>query len=245
MDKEIKIMNYQVKNGNVNFRVPHGKYIFMTFETLSKLNFRKWDFNRKPSEEKISEICDVILENKRCEGIIYTAKLNKKYNCYDGFHRYNAIKRCLQKEPQLKYCNIILFVLDTTEDEDLNTARILGHFRELNKCDPVSEIYFENPDDKKRRVIESIKDFYHTKYKKFFVTSKNPRVPHENIERFVDRLGELYNEKKIESYEQFKQLLDGLNRKNGWHIHSLPESAKQKCVANNFFLFAIKNWHLQ
>ena len=229
-----------------NFEVPnHGKYIFPSFEDISKMRFKKWEYNREPSECKIDEITDIIVNRKRCEGIIYVSKIYGKYNCYDGWHRYSAIKRSLEKNPELKSCTVILFVLKVKKNEELNKINVIEHFKELNKCDPVSEIFYEDPNSKKRRIIEATRQYYHSNYKKFFVTSKSPRLPHENTARFDERLSCLYNEKIPQTFEDFKKLLDEMSSKNRFKAHTISNSSLIKCTTNNFFLFAIKNWHLE
>jgi len=235
---ETKIMsNYEVPN--------HGKYVFPSFETVSKFKFKKWIYNREPAECKVNEICDIIMKNKRCEGIIYVAKIDGKYNCYDGWHRYTAIQKSLQKNPDLKTCTVIIFVLNDTKNEDLNKVNIIEHFKELNKCDPVSEIFYESPDSRKRRLVEAIRQYIYSNYKKFFTTSQNPRVPNENVSRFDARLICLYEEKTPESFEQFKKILDDMSSRNRFKSHLMSNHALTKCTNNNFFLFALKNWHLE
>ena len=116
-----KKMNYEVPN--------HGKYLFPTFETISKFKFKKWEYNREPAECKIKEITDIILKKKRCEGVIYVAKINGKYNCYDGWHRYNAIQKSLEEDSNLKNCTVILFVLKVSNNEDLNKVKVIELMR--------------------------------------------------------------------------------------------------------------------
>lgn len=232
-----KKMNYEVPN--------HGKYLFPSFETISKFKFKKWEYNREPAECKINEITDIILKKKRCEGVIYVAKINGKYNCYDGWHRYNAIQRSIQENSDLRNCTVILFVLKVSNNEDLNKVKVIEHFKELNKCDPVSEIFYECPDSRKRRIIEATRQYYHSNFKKFFTTSQNPRVPNENVSRFDTRLTCLYEEKKPESFEHFKKILDEMSSKNRFKSHLMSNMALTKCTQHNFFLFAIKNWHLE
>ena len=233
----LKKMNYEVPN--------HGKYLFPSFETITKLKFKKWEYNREPVACKIDEITDIILKNKRCEGVICVAKINGKYNCYDGWHRYSAIHKSLELNPDLKSCTVILFVLKDTKNEELNKVNIIEHFKELNKCDPVSEIFYEDPNSKKRRIVEATRQYYHSNFKKFFTTSQNPRVPNENISRFDTRLTCLYEEKKPESFNDFKKILDEMSSRNRFKSHLMSNPTLTKCTQHNFFLFSIKNWHLE
>ncbi len=230
-------MNYEVPN--------HGKYLFLSFDTISKLKFDKWELNREPAKCKINEISDIILKNQRCEGVIYVANIQGTYKCYDGWHRYNAIKKSLYENPDLKNCNVILFVLKVSNNEDLDNAKVIKHFKELNKCDPVSEIFYEDPNSKKRRIIEATRQYYHSNFDKFFTSSQNPRVPNENISRFDTRLTSLYEEKKPVSFENFKKILHDMSSKNVYKSHLMSKIALSKCTLHGFFLFAIKNWHLE
>jgi hypothetical protein len=230
---------------NKHIIADHGTYIWTTFDRIACHNWKKWEYNRDPVECKINEITQLILKHKRCEGIIYVCRFDNITQCYDGWHRYNAIQRALKVNPELGSCIVQVFLLKTTNNVRLNKVNVIEHFRELNKCDPVSDIYYENPDTKRRRIIEATREYYHANFKKFFTTSKNPRSPNENISRFDERLLYIYNERKPESFEKFKELLQDISNKNKFNTHKIKEYAKAKCVEHNFFLFALKNWHLE
>lgn len=178
------------------------------------------------------------LEKRRCEGIIYMVNIDGNYECYDGYHRYCAIVKSLKKDSSLELCKTILFIL-----KDKN--KVKEHFKEINKCDPVSEIYFDEPESEKRKIIEMVKEHYMVKYKNFFMTSKNPRIPNENPTRFVNRLEELYDEYKPKKYKEFKTILEELNIKIKTNRTRLSPSALNKCETDNFYLFSVKNWHLE
>lgn len=216
-----------------------GNIYILNFEVLITKRIVNWKHNRPPDDMRIREISRGIVQSKQCDGIIYVARIDGILVCYDGIHRHEAIKQSLVADKTLSNLPILVFELhDATED------KVLEHFRILNRCIPVPELYMGNQASSKIEMIERVVAHYFSKFPQFFSTSRSPRVPNENKDIFRDKLSEIYDKKTPHNYDVFANRLEVLNslyRKKFLESKTTSRNL-QKCVKFEFYLFFKRDW---
>lgn len=217
----------------------NGNLYLSTFRNLTIKRPRNWHMNRPPDQSRIAEITVTIARNRQCDGIIYIARINDKYICYDGIHRCEAIKRALLQDRSLG--QIIIPVFEISEPTD---GKILDHFRTLNKCIPVPDIYLDGSSVFKKQIVEKVAEHYYCKNSQFFTPSRSPRVPNENRDRFVSRLSDIYDRVHIKDIRTFidkLEYLDSVLKKK--LLENKNTTQTNKCLIHDFYLFSVSNWY--
>ena len=217
-----------------------GNIYILNFDTLVSKNVRNWEHNRPPDPARVDEISRGIWENKQCDGIIYVARLDGILICYDGIHRYEAIKQLMARDNSLSKTSVLVFEL-----REATHGKVLDHFRILNRCIPVPELYMGNQSQPKIEIIRSVVDHYCSRFPKFFSTSRSPRAPNENRDIFTDKLSEIFDKLKPQSAQFF---IDKLEVLNSFYRKKFLESTTisrnfQKCADHEFYLFFKREWH--
>jgi len=223
---------------------PNGCIHIVTFEKLANSNIVKWSGNRPVDKVRIPDIVKAILKNKQVHGQIMLAKLNEnEYECYDGLHRFEAIKRVVRKYPEYKNYKCMVYVM-----KDPTAGKVIDDFLEINKSISVPEIYRERlPNSERKEIIETVVKHFYNKYKKeLFMPSNNPRIPKENRERFTDRVTSLYNELNPPDVSYLIKFLLKLSEayKVNINLDEMTEKKCRICVDAGFWLFSKKDWHV-
>jgi len=91
------------------------------------------------------------------------------------------------------------------------------------------------------------------RYPTFFKPTAQPRVPHENRDRMMERIMEIielkpktkdYNEKQWLDYLSHLSELIKSRNESGLKFYKMTKSQFNKCNTHNFWLFGIRTWHL-
>jgi hypothetical protein len=215
------------KNGN--------EILYMSDGDFLRKNVINWKYNRPPDLDKVSKISLSISNKNTIEGIIYIAKLNNNFVCYDGNHRLEALKLCKNKDKKLVLVNI-MYVNEESE--------IKKRFINLNQSNPVPELYMTNDDNNKlKNIIETEVITLCGIYSKYRSTSNNPNRPNFNRDNIINKLYLHYNNKQNDDLTVNKlhnKLLD-LNSMyaKGKHINfkNISQRILNKCAKHGCFLF--------
>jgi len=219
------------------------------FVSVGQMIRENWRYNRQPDDNRVIEIKKYINQHEKIDGIIYLAALHDKLVCYDGGHRLAAIDAIL-KDPGLGnpcscYSPVLISFMFVDEE-----GAIIDHFRALNRCVSIPEIYTaaEAREDK-RKVVIAVCGHYKGLYPSFFVGTTSPQLPHENKSRFESKLGELYEDLEkdgtCKNLNNDATLLKILGDQNEYYKQNIPKISakrKQKCIAADFYLFMKRDW---
>ena len=128
----------------------HSKNLFSEYNPI------KWKGNRPSDETRYPEIKETIERNRKVDGIIYLAKLDGKWVCYDGNHRLECL-RSLSYEDKSFY--ILVDLLENCTEKD-----VINKFKILNQSIPVPEIHFyddENEEElNRKKTVEYIVKYF-------------------------------------------------------------------------------------
>lgn len=243
---------------------------FLSHEEICKWKIHNWKFNRPVDNTRIQSIANYIKETGKVEGIIYLAKYKNgdhtEYAIYDGIHRLTALK--------MIYNSQFDDMLGTTKYDvlvdimDYNDEHIKKRFIGINSSVPVSELYTEiHHSYEHLKNVQTIVQFYKTKYPSFFTNKQNYRLPNINDNIFVGYIGTILSNKDI--LERIKQMTgnytpcldDYLNILELFHQHlrERPKQSKiyklsskniikiqpkqlEKCEKHNMYLFCVMDW---
>lgn len=212
-----------------------------------------WKYNRPPDITRCVDIATyAYISKKPIDTMFYLSynNTNESYDVIDGIHRFTALKHL--KEQYVAYnnecsnTNIILFVEQyvflnirfNSLEEDL-----IGVFKNLNKSNPVPELYFRDSAKERKEVIESVITQWQTKYKSHFSANKNPNIPNVNRDRFIELLDNLYDKLDINQERQYilEEALDNMNQYIKQHIpRKISETMRNKCNETGCYLFLYK-----
>lgn len=222
----------------------NGEQLFLSDLSLYALkNVITWKFNRPPEQKRISDIKESILNQKDVDGIIYVAEITNldksiQYVCYDGNHRREALLSLPDNYPVL-----IQVMWDASYDD------IKKKFIELNKANPVPELYTEETTDEAE--LDKIRVFAYDligrlirKWPRLLTTNKNARKPNFNRDNLFDKLSK-YRNLYLTSIDSLFEKITETNEK----ISKLPvsifrvsELQYKKADENHCFLFLVDDF---
>ena len=227
-------------------------------ELLNCCNIRNWENNRPADITRCNDIAQFIYtKQKEMDTMLYFSYNNKdnKFDILDGIHRYTALK--IIKENNSKPLDLISPGEFGSGDNaswlynqyilvniyfNLDQGEKMSIFENLNKCQPVPELYSRNCDQHKKTIIESIATEWIFKYKKHFSSSSNPILGHTSRDKFISLLDVLYEKYSIEEPDLLKLLLDNANSRISINIPSeASPNMRMKCKDTGCFLFLMKN----
>lgn len=254
--------NFETNEIVIRYNEIHYIYKIKVGELLDCPNIRNWEKNRPADMMRCKEIAQFIYtKQKEMDTMLYFSYNNKdkKFDILDGIHRYKALK--IIKENNSKPLDLICpgeFGSDNNANWlydqyiliniyfNLDQGEKLSIFENLNKCQPVPELYSKNNDQNKREIIESVVSDWMKKYKKHFSASSNPILGHTSRDKFVSLLDLLYEKYSIEDIEFLNLLLDNANTRLSFNIPSEASvNMRVKCKETGCFLFLMKNDYLE
>lgn len=221
-------------------------------------NIRNWERNRPPDMSRCKEIAQFIYtKQKEMDTMIYISYNNKdkKFDILDGIHRYKALT--IIKEHNSKPLDLICpsefgsgnnanwlydqYILVNVYF-NLDQGEKMSIFENLNKCQPVPELYSKNNDQTKREIIESVANEWNRKYKKHFSSSSNPILGNTNRDKFISLLDIIYEKYSVDDADYLKLLLDDANARLSLNIPSeATVTMRVKSKDSGCFLFLLKN----
>jgi hypothetical protein len=189
--------------------------------------------------------------------MIYLSFNNKKqtFDIVDGIHRYTSLKI-------IKENNSIPLDLLTPSDFGNNNdaewlfnsyiiinlrinaldGELIELFKNLNKSNPVPELYIRDVNKEKKEIIEKIVNDWQQKYSSHFSSKLKPYKPNINRDRFIDLVEIIYDKYEI-SYEKKDFLEHLLERTNTNISYNVPrkitktKSVNEKCLETGCWLF--------
>lgn len=222
-------------------------------------NIKNWKYNRPPDLIRCVDIAKYIyLSKKPVDSMFYLFfnNINNSFEIIDGIHRYTALKYINQENSKpidlitpgdlgnnndaswLYQQFIILNIRFNSLEEEL-----IGAFKNLNKSNPVPELYFRDEVKERKEVIENIVKIWQTKYKSHFSSSIKPNIPNINRDRFIDLLDKLYDKYDIKLETQYV-LEDALENMNQYIKNNIPKKLSEliikKCNETGCYLFLFK-----
>jgi hypothetical protein len=216
---------------------------------LFTTNIKKWKYNRPPDIERCREIAQSILSRRPAiDWMFYAIYENSNDTIYllDGLHRFTALQLIHDENGEssgndishiLSQHVIISIRIDVTDGEAIDL------FQQINKSNPVPELYLQNADQDKKTVIEEIANKWMTNYRGHFSTNPRPNVPNTNRDRFIEFLDSMYQKMELTRENGYK-LNNELYKLNEYMLKNPPPklSAKtlEKCQQSGCYLFIVK-----
>lgn len=200
-----------------------------------------WEHNRPPDPARVKEIQDHLEHTNICDGQILLAVVNGTCVCYDGAHRLLACRSVFPKGGVQ-----VRIIHDSTPQE------VRKEFERVNRSIPVPELYF-SVDEISSRVTSLVQDVVKsmcTLYRQYVSSSRRPKRPNFNRDRFVEDLGttireSLPNETILKlTQDDVGRWLSEINHTIRAHHYSGVKRIKAsrsiitKCEKQNMFLFA-------
>ena len=255
-----KILNTYFTSHEILHKYNENHYIVkIQITDFLNSNIKNWKYNRPPDLIRCVDISKYIyLSKKPIDSMFYLFfnNINDSFEIIDGIHRYTALKYIKQENSKtidfitpgdlgnnndaswLYQQFIILNIRFNSLEEEL-----IGAFKNLNKSNPVPELYFRDEVKERKEVIENIVKIWQTKYKPHFSSSIKPNIPNINRDRFIDLLDKLYDKYDIKLETQYV-LEDALENMNQYIKNNTPKKLSEliikKCNETGCYLFLFK-----
>jgi len=223
---------------------------------------QNWKFNRPPDYIRCREIAKHILSKKPCTDWMFYAinkkpsgKTNATIHIIDGIHRFTAFKLIYTENSKpidlltpdefsenlawlYRQHIMISLRMDTSEGEEVDL------FRQINMCNPVPDLYIQNPDYEKRCLVEEVVKKWQEKYALHFSANVKPNVPNINRDRFIELLDFLCNKhvlNKCTNPHKLEEILYEMNNKIRVNLpKKISQKSLDKCVQTGCYLFLVK-----
>ena len=254
------ILKTQLKSCEILHKYNENHYIIkVQISDFLNSNIKNWKYNRPPDLIRCVDIAKYIFFSKKpVDSMFYLFfnNINESFEIIDGIHRYNALKYI--KQENSKAIDLITpgdfgnnndafwfyhqFVILNIRFNSLEEV-LIGAFKNLNKSNPVPDLYFRDEVKERKEVIIDIVKKWQTKYKSHFSPSIKPNVPNINRDRFVDLLDKLYDKYdiKLETQYVLEDALDNMNEYIKNHIpNKLSDLIIKKCNETGCYLFLFK-----
>ena len=204
-----------------------------------------WDYNRPPDLVRCNEIAKYIYSSRQpIDTMFYLIYNNCKetFEVIDGIHRYTSLKiiENENKKPLDLLCpgnygnnNDVQWIMEqyVLINIRFNTpvVSVMEIFRNLNKSNPVPDLYIRDTTKEKRTIIQNIANSWQIKYKDHFSPNIRPNKPNVNRDKFIELLDCLYDKYNI--CEENKQILENLlDNANTNIMYNLPNKLSQKTI---------------
>lgn len=234
------------------------KIIKIKISDLLNANISNWKYNRPPDINRCNDIANYIYYKKSpIDTMLYLSfnNFSKTFDVIDGIHRYTSLK--IIKEHNSKPLDL-LTPSDFGNNNDANwlfdsyiiinlrinatEGELIELFKNLNKSNPIPELYLCNANQDKKDIIEKVVKEWQSKYPSHFSSKAKPYKPNVNRDRFIDLLEIIYD--KYEINQDKKHLLENLLERTNTNIsYNVPrkitksKSINDKCVETGCWLF--------
>lgn len=234
----------------------HHKIIKITINDLLEASITNWKYNRPPDRNRCNDIAHYIYSSKNIlDTMLYLSFNNKtqSFDIIDGIHRYTSLK--IIKEHNSKPIDLITpgdfgnnndakwlydsFIIINMRFNALE-GEIIELFKNLNKSNPIPDLYIRDASKDKREIIENVANNWQIKYKSHFSSTNKPNKPNINRDRFIDLLDKIYDNYKIneENKQMLEQLLERTNTNISFNIpKNISTQIKEKCSSTGCWLF--------
>jgi hypothetical protein len=215
-----------------------------------------WEYNRPPDLSRCPDIAKYMYNSKRPIDTLFYLNYNnikKTFEVIDGIHRYTALK-IIKTENDKPTDFLCPGDYGSNKDAEwlLNQYILINIrfncplgilievFQNLNKSNPVPELYIRDTSKEKRNIIENIANAWQIKYKSHFSSHSKPNKPNINRDRFMELLDKIYDKYKINQENKFvlENLLDHANTSIRRNIpKKVTKSTLDKCQETGCYLF--------
>jgi hypothetical protein len=207
----------------------HGKHhiYWVPVNLFNELPIQKWKFNRPPDQERVDEIHQYILKEKRVDGLIYLACIKNKLVCYESNHRREALRGITDIDEIL-----VDIIWNATDD------MVKEEFRRLNKAVSVPDLFVSDDAHMDLDEILKIRNDFCAKFKDLKSPAKNPHRPSFNSDLLLDEFTKVMKENKIgtqELWDRLMRLNDDMSRRDR---KKLTPKVIEKCQESGLWLFA-------
>ena len=216
-----------------------------------------WKFNRPPDMVRCVDISKYqYLSKSPVDSMLYLCFNNKtrSFDIIDGIHRYTSLKIIKQKNSESLdlvtpgdygnnndatwlYDSFIIINMRFNAHE----SQLIELFHNLNKSNPIPELYIVDIVKEKTEIIERIANDWNVKYHTHFSPSNKPNKPHINRDRFIDLLDKIYTKYNLNetNKEKLEEILDRLNWKSSqnYPVRKLSDKIIAKCQESGCWLF--------
>jgi hypothetical protein len=242
----------------------------MRMSELMEMKVENWKYNRPMDMNRLPEIIKYMEEMCRMEGIIYLAKKDEIYYCYDGIHRYNALREVYRKREEF---GDLLGIMNTeimvnVDIMEYNEEMIRKRFININSSIPVPEVYTEAERKlDKIRGLEEVMEYMMKRYSEFVRNTKRVMKPNVSktelmdvlkrkmeedgvyrSEYWIDRIEKENNRMKYMRYEikegKHKEMNKEMNKemKKEENILYVTKKQYEKCFKNGMYIFMRDEW---
>lgn len=204
-----------------------------------------WIHNRPPDLVRCHDIAKSIYTlRKPVDTMFYIVynNIKKTFEIIDGIHRFTALQiiRRANKEATDFLCPgdfgsnndaDWLFQSYILVNIRFNTSlgSIIETFTNLNKSNPVPDLYIRDVSEEKKRIIHDVANKWQVKYRPHFSSNSKPNKPNVNRDRFIELLEHVYDKYKVT--EETKYVLEKLIEHANTNIRrNLPNKITQPCL---------------
>jgi len=254
------ILEYFPSSEIVNEYTHFHKILKIKVDDLLNAPIFNWSFNRPPDLIRSAEIGRYHYQTKKfMDTMIFLNYNNDKgiFEVIDGIHRLRAlqiIKENNSKQIDIINCDETDYMFGNNNDAswlyesfilinlriNASMGELIDLFKNLNKSNPVPELYIRDTCTEKKTIIENIVNSWQIKYPTHFSHKNKPNRPNVNRDRFIELLDKIYKKYNIseESKDYFGKIIENLN--NDFCINypkKLPEKIINKCLDTGCWLF--------
>ena len=230
-------------------------------QSASENKIINWKYNRPPDTIRCKEIAEVIYNKKQeVDWIFYMIYENDILHIIDGIHRFHSlqiIKR--ENNKPADYLTPNVFGTNSVEwlcekyllislRTNISNGETIDLFQLLNKSTPVPELYFNNSNEEKRKLIESIVNEWISEFNSHFTSSKSPNIPNMNRDKFIEILDFVYEKYKLNSSNNYllsEKLYEFNSKLKKNPPKKISDIAIDKCNKTGCFIFLIGREKLQ
>jgi len=261
------VLSYYLKDHKIfhAFDVQYTHLVIkISINNLLQTPIANWSMNRPPDMLRCEDIAKSIYKTRMpIDSMIYLSynNLSRTFEILDGIHRITALK--IIKRENAKPMDLIMpgdFGYENDADSWLFNSyiivnlkfnspisEIIQRFQNLNKSNPVPDLYIKDNTKEKKTIIENITKQYQKLFKSHFSASQNPIVPNINREKFIEILDNIYDRYNIteETKDKIDELLTNANNFIKDNIPTkVSKKAIEKCAETGCYLFMLKDSQL-
>lgn len=225
---------------------------------LLRAPVKNWKKNRPADIIRCKDIAQHIYRSRKpVDSMIYMNLNHKKniFEIFDGIHRFEALNRvkdCIEdtdymtssgtpQEIAWLYDSQIILNLRISASE----GEISESFLNLNKSNPVPELYFRDDKEDKRICLEKTIEHLKTNYPGVFTSSTNTVRPFVNSNVLMNTLDKVYDMMDLskETEHRLIQAMERLNQHISFNIpqktgtNKVTDKIKEKCQKSGCWLF--------
>ena len=241
----------------------HAVYKILIRDLLAS-PLKNWEHNRPPDMARCPDIARYIYQSRKpIDTMLHISFNNLKqvFEVIDGIHRITALN--IIKEENSKPLDLLeqhefgsgndanwLYDQHLLVNVRFNASvgELIEAFKNLNKSQPVPELYIKDHAKEKRTIIDTTANDWFVKYKKHFSSSANPNTGNTNRNKFVELLDKIYDKYNIDetNVDKLRRLLNEANAKLAMNIPiDTSVNVRVKCRESGCYLFLLKNDKLE